>query len=330
MMKGSIVGELFGSASLLEEEESPVLATRRAAQYILLGCKSVLNKCQNPLMPFVWTINPYRGCEFGCVYCYARYTHEFLGFEDWRDFEKTIFVKADAPSVLRKTLCPSQLYRQRVALGTATDPYQPAERPFKITRGILEELSRYPELELSITTKSALIRRDIDLLKPLAERGAVTVNISFSTIDPEKARLLEPRAPTPRLRLEAMAALSEAGIPVGLFHMPVIPGISDLPEEMEELVASCRKAGASYAVVGVLKLWASAKKRFFPFLEEHFPHIVPKYRAIYGASPYHHRSYQEKIKEFFRALLERYGFEEEEEVEGPDMSEALDPQLGLF
>src|SRR5579885_2324893 len=184
----------------------------RQVEFVEMPVKQILNRYTSPGMPFRWTINPYRGCEFGCVYCYARYTHEFLELRDPLDFEQRIFVKRRAGAVLQRTLSRTPVGSDQIALGTATDPYQPAERKFQLTRSILEVFAQAGGLNLSITTKSALISRDLDLLQEINHRSRLSVNFSLITLNRRLQRMLEPRAPRPSLRLKAIATLADAGI----------------------------------------------------------------------------------------------------------------------
>ena len=183
--------------------------------------------------PFAWTLNPYRGCEFGCKYCYARYTHEFMEMRDGEDFERKIFAKVNAPELLREELQAAKDRSLPIALGTATDPYQPAEIHYRITRRMLEVCERFEGLELSITTKSTLILRDLDLLTALSRKSRFSIHMTVTTLDERLARLLEPKAPPPAKRLEAVLSLARAGIYVGVNLMPIIPGITDAPQAME-------------------------------------------------------------------------------------------------
>src|SRR5580693_10649693 len=193
---------LVGIARLASEGES--LREGHEVEYFTLPAKSLLNRCVSGRgLPFTWTINPYRGCEFACKYCYARYTHEFMEMRDGADFEQKIFVKQHAADLLRQELRHVKP-GEEIALGTATDPYQPAERRFEITREILKELARHRGLEIGIVTKSNLVLRDIEVLQQIAANNRLYVNITITTLKTELARILEPRAPRPDLRLEAM------------------------------------------------------------------------------------------------------------------------------
>ena len=285
--------------------ESPLLEGKRQVQYFEIAARSVLNPCKSN-MPFRWTINPYRGCEFGCQYCYARYTHEFMGMDDGRAFEDRIYAKADAAHILKRELL-KVARAEPIAIGTATDPYQPAERRFEVTRGILEVFAAGAGRRLSITTKSDLVARDTDLLRAIASRNILHVNISITTLSVELARLLEPRAPRPDLRLAAVKQLADAGIAVGVFAMPVLPLITDRPDSLEQLAKAARDAGAQYLCGNVLFLRTSAQKIFFPFLAERFPHLLRRYQQRYSASPYVRGAYMESLKQRLSEIRSRYG-----------------------
>src|ERR1700688_2155288 len=216
---------------------SPAAPTRRKSEerleYFLLPVKSILNKCESGRVPFDWTINPYRGCEFACKYCYARYTHEFMEL-DGLAFEKKIFVKKDAAILLTREIATKYSFAKgsagvpdHICIGTATDPYQPAEKEYGVTRACLEELARHEGLSVSMVTKSNLITRDIDLLQEISKRSRLFVDITVTTLRPRLARLLEPRAPRPDLRLAAIRNLRDAGIRFRMLASPLLPGITD-------------------------------------------------------------------------------------------------------
>src|SRR5213595_2010265 len=196
---------LVGIARLASHGES--VRQGHEIKYFTLPVRSLLNRCTAPRMPFTWTINPYRGCEFACKYCYARYTHEFMELRDGVDFERKIYVKQHAAELLRQELRRVKP-GEEIAIGTATDPYQPIERRLELTRAILEELSRHAGLELGIVTKSNLVLRDIDLLRRIAENNQIFVNLTITTLDADLARILEPRAPRPDLRMETVRKLN--------------------------------------------------------------------------------------------------------------------------
>ena len=219
--------------------QSDLLEAKAQVRYFEIEARSILNRTK-PNMPFRWTINPYRGCEFGCKYCYARYTHEYMGMEDGREFEDKIYAKAAAPEILRREL-RRVAKTDAIAIGTATDPYQPAERRFGRTRAILEVFAGEKGRSISVTTKSDLVARDIPLLAEMARRNAVSVNITVTTLDADLARMLEPRAPRPDLRLATVGRLAEAGIPVGVFPNPIMPWITDTAGSLERLAAAARR-----------------------------------------------------------------------------------------
>ncbi len=202
---------LIGIARLAAN--APLEKEKNNVEYFRIACRSILNRCDSDRVPFTWTINPYRGCEFGCRYCYARYTHEYMEL-DPAAFEEKIYAKQDAARLLKSELSRLRLEGrgEHIAIGTATDPYQPAERQFGVTRQILETLAEAKGLSLSITTKSNLIVRDVDVLQEIARRSDLHINITVTTLRPRLARALEPRAPGPDLRLKALAALRQAGL----------------------------------------------------------------------------------------------------------------------
>ena len=301
----------------LAAKSLPAETTRKSAQkpeYFLLPAKSMLNRCDSERVPFDWTINPYRGCEFGCTYCYARYTHEYMEI-DGGEFERKIFVKKDAARLLALDL--SQKYSreakvdgftasEHIAIGTATDPYQPAEKEYAVTRACLEELGKREGLRVSITTKSNQIVRDVDLLKIIAAKSALSVNITVTTLRPRLARLLEPRAPRPDLRLAAVKELREAALAVGVSASPLLPEIND--GELEALAAAAREAGAQWFYSGVLFLMPASAREFLPFIREKFPKLAKQYERWYGNNGYAPEEYQRKISERVRAIKQKLGF----------------------
>lgn len=292
-----------------QRARAPIRETARTT-YRPLFSKSVLNENPNRDLPFYWTINPYRGCEIGCVYCYARYTHEFMDHRDPADFSRKIYVKVDAPAVLREELKKRVLAGRPVTIGTATDPYQPAERRFQVTRRILETLSGQPGLDLSITTKSPLVLRDIGLLKRIHRHAPLKVNVSLITMSPRLSRLLDPGAPLPARRLRTIARLAEAGIDVNLFVMPILPGITDGRGEIEALLASAREAGAVGAYGNVLHLRGADRRSFWPVLRKHFPHLLGLYEDYYGSAPHPPDDYRRRISDLFGRIKKAAGFRE--------------------
>jgi len=240
--------------------------------------------CKSPAaermgMPFSWTVNPYRGCEIGCTYCYARYTHTYLGMEAPEAFEREIFVKVGAGSSVPRGLQPEHFAGAQIAIGTATDPYQPAERRYRVTRGILQKLAAFSGLNVSLTTKSPLVLDDLDLLARMARRSRLTVNVSLISLDPDLIRLLEPKGATPKARLDAIRRLSGAGIRTGLFLMPVIPGINDDRKGLKALEAAARRAGAAFVLSQKMQLRPATWPVFAGMLREHFPRLAASFEA---------------------------------------------------
>jgi len=300
--------------------------TKRGTEYFLLPVRSILNRCDSDRVPFTWTVNPYRGCEFGCRYCYARYTHEYMEL-DGGEFERKVYVKQDAGALAARDLATEKIWGEHIAIGTATDPYQPAEREFGVTRAILEQMAEREGLSVSITTKSNQVVRDLDLLGSIAARSALHINITITTLRPRLARLLEPRAPRPDLRLAAVRTLRDAGLAVGVFAMPVLPGLTDGEADLDALVRAARDAGAEWFSANVLFLMPSSQKQFLPFIEEKFPRLARQYRNWYGRSGYAPEDYRREIAERVARLRARYGLRPR--PEGTEELAWHSPQLSL-
>lgn len=295
---------LIGIARLASEGES--LREGHHVEYFTLPSKSLLNRCvSNRQMPFTWTINPYRGCEFGCRYCYARYTHEFMEMRDGMEFEQKIYVKQHAAGLLRHELRRVKP-AEAIALGTATDPYQPAERRYEVTHAILEEFALHRGYELGIVTKSNLIVRDLDLLKEVAKTNKLSVHITITTLNVELARILEPRAPRPDLRLDAVRTLSQAGLRVGLSCSPVVPGITDSPKDLESLIRGAAEAGADYVFANPLFLKPCSAAVFLPFVEQNFPHLAENYRRRYRDRAFLPPAYAKRLSQLISCFREKY------------------------
>ncbi len=252
-------------------------------EVVLETSRTVISYNRSPDLPFEQSINPYRGCEHGCIYCYARPTHAYLGLSPGLDFETKLTAKPEAASLLRRELQRSGYRCTPIALGSNTDPYQPIERRYRITRQILEVLSEFNH-PLTITTKSALVERDLDLLRPMADKNLVQVNLSITTLKPEIARKLEPRASAPHRRLQAVTTLREAGIPVSVIVAPVIPVLTD--PELESILKAAAEAGALSASYVLLRLPLEVADLFEEWLRTHFPlqaeHVLSRIRATRG------------------------------------------------
>jgi DNA repair photolyase len=323
---------LVGIARLASEGES--LREGHNVEYFTLPAKSLLNRCVSRRgLPFTWTINPYRGCEFGCQYCYARYTHEFMEMRDGVEFEQKIYVKRHTADLLRRELRKVKP-GEAIALGTATDPYQPAERRYEVTRGILEEFTRHRGFELGIVTKSNLVVRDVNLLRAVAQNNALSIHVTVTTLNVDLARILEPRAPRPDLRMEAVRELSAAGLTVGVSCSPVLPGITDSPADLEAVVRAAAAAGARHIFAGPLFLKPCSAAVFLPFLEQHFPQLVENYRQRYRDRSFLPPSYGKRIAELITRFRQKYGIHRADPGGGmygdKRRVQAFEEQLALF
>jgi DNA repair photolyase len=301
---------LIGIAKLAAEGEA--LAAGHKVDYFSIENRSLLARCNSPRVPFRWMINPYRGCEFACKYCYARYTHEFMEMRDGLDFERKIYVKQHSAWLLRQELKQVRP-DESIAIGTSTDPYQPAERKFGITRAILEEFARHEGLSLGMVTKSDLVLRDLDLLGAISARNRFSIHITVTTTKTELARILEPRAPRPDLRLRAVKKLVEAGIHAGINCAPVLPGITDSPADLESVVRAAAEAKARSVAAHPLFLKPCSEKIFMPFLEENFPHLVQSYKVRYANRAFLPAQYSRRISALMRKLCEKYKIGERDE-----------------
>ena len=322
--------KLIGIARLAAQGES--IREGHKVEYFTLPTRSLLNRVvSHRNLPFTWAINPYRGCEFACKYCYARYTHEFMEMTD-EDFEHKIFVKQHAADLLRQEL--KKVKRgEPIAIGTATDPYQPAERRYEVTRAILEEFVRHRGFEIGIVTKSNLVVRDTELLREIGCHNRLFVSVTITTVNVELARILEPRAPRPDLRLEAVHQLNLAGVAAGINCAPVLPGITDAPKDLDALVGAAAAAGAKSIFAMPLFLKPCSAAVFLPFLEKEFPQLVQSYRERYAERAFLPPAYGKRLSELMSRLRARHGIRNEYEryqrrshpVPSPE-----DEQLGLF
>jgi DNA repair photolyase len=344
----------------------PLLGEQKDIRYFATSPGTVINSPAATGMGF-WSINPYVGCAFGCAYCYARYAHRYaaerleaktlrLGepgpdqlepLPPWLAFERRIMVKRDIGTLVRRALRrPATLEGLRsdgVVIGTATDPYQPAERRFRVTRDILEALSEHDALNVTIITKSPLVTRDLDLLVRIAERSRLSVHVSLITVDRDLARRLEPRAPTPEARLRGIARLRARGIEVGVNVMPVLPGITDGPEQVDALIRALKMADASYVGACALRLRRTARERYLPFIESEFPELASRYRGAYARGHQVNERYRAGLREQFVRVCARHGVrfghyyetaeepggETESGFDGVVSAAALPPQLAL-
>ena len=308
--------------------------------------KSVISWNTSPDIGFDRAINPYRGCEHGCIYCYARPTHAYLGYSPGLDFESRLVFKPEVATLLEKELRKPGYEAKPIALGSNTDPYQPVERTLKLTRAVLEVLERYGH-PVSVVTKSAGVLRDIDILQRLAARGLVRVYLSVTTLDAKLARCMEPRAATPERRLGAIAGLSQAGIPAAVLAAPMIPGLNDA--ELEKILERASRAGARQAGYVLLRLPHEVRQMFETWLAEHYPdrarHVLSLIRETRGGQlndpRFHdrfvgHGPYADLLAKRFARAARQWGFEERTPLEtrhfaAPAVAAAQAvPQLSLF
>lgn len=284
------------------------LRQKRVVEYRELQTVRLLTRCTSPRVPFDWTINPYRGCEFGCKYCYARYTHEFLEYRESGDFERLIFAKSWDTDSFRRELKQVKL-SQWIALGTATDPYQPAERRFGLTQRILDVFAGLSGYNLGITTKSDLAARDAGVLARVARNNQVRLTLTVTTASPALARLLEPLAPRPELRFAALRTLSRAGVACGVAVSPLMPGINDQPASVDAVARDAKAAGARYLMGQPVFLQPSAAAVFLPFVDAEFPALTSSYRRHFSRWARIRGEYPERIRTMIREIRERHGLE---------------------
>jgi DNA repair photolyase len=324
----------------------PTIGEQKDIRYHAAPARGLINGPESTGMSY-WSINPYVGCAFGCTYCYARYAHRYAldraltasspadalreeieAIPPWLAFERHVLVKQNAAALLSDELRPGGARLaalssgEVVVIGTATDPYQPAERRFRITRGVLETLAGHTGLSIVVITKSPLITRDVDLLRRITSRSALTIHLSLITMRRDLARVIEPRAPTPDARVRALARLRAAGIDVGVNVMPVLPGITDNPSDLVDLVRQVADAGATHVNACSLRLRATARARYLPFIAENFPHLADRYARSYASGHQLGQQYRDGLRRFFEATCARFGVrfgsrDEDETVSNP-------------
>jgi DNA repair photolyase len=277
------------------------------AQYLEDTCKSALNRVpEMSRVPFRWTINPYRGCTHSCHYCFARAFHAYLDLGIGEDFSTKIIVKTNVAEVLRRELAAPRWEAEMVAMGTATDPYQHCEGRYKLMRGILRALIDFQN-PLSLLTKSTMVLRDLDLFCELNEAAPLTLSMSVGTLDEDVRRIVEPGTPPGHRRLEILGRFAEAGIRTGVLVAPILPGLTDDEEHLDEVLAACADAGVGYAVPIVLHVRSSIREHFMPWVQESYPWLYPRYVELYGNRAYAPKAYQQDVAERFARLRLRHG-----------------------
>jgi DNA repair photolyase len=270
--------------------------------------RSVLNRVPaGSRMPFRWTVNPYRGCSHACVYCFARPTHRYLGFDAGRDFEREIVVKVNAPEVLRAELAKRSWKHEHVALGTNTDPYQWVEGRYRLMEGIWGAL-RDAANPCSVLTKSPLLLRDLPLMLEIAQRTTISASLSIPTLDERAWRATEPHTPSPRARLEAVATLNRAGIPTGVLIAPLMPGINDAPQQLEPLLQGAVDAGATHIGGVALHLRGDVRGVFLDWLRAQRPDLVERYANLYRRGAYAPGEEHKRLAELVRKPGTTSGF----------------------
>lgn len=337
----------------------PVLdQRRRGTRFVELPASSIINPPESTGMEF-WSLNPYVGCEFGCTYCYARYAHRYVverahdrgALDDrqfrefhregaWEAFEHRIFVKklrtveraleADLRKVRRRTC---EQGTQNIVIGTATDPYQPAERQYQVTRAVLKRLVQERGLRIGIISKSPLVTRDIDVLKQLSLRHQLSVYVSLISVDVSIIKAFEVRTPMPHARLRALRKLRQAGIRAGLIVAPILPGITDSVDQLDRLFAAAKAHGATFVFPSPLRLYPDARKRFLPLVARYNPALAKRYEANYGKEWSAPDEYVKAVKQRFHTLARRYGLQSREEYEEqppPQRAAQSAEQLGLL
>jgi DNA repair photolyase len=294
-----------GLARLAAEAE-PV-GEGHEVRFHALEARSILNRSiSKRRLRFAWSVNPYRGCEFACRYCYARYTHEFLEMRDPALFEREIYVKQQAAWLLRRDLHQVKA-GEEIAIGTATDPYQPMERRMGVTRSLLEVLAEHRGYEIGIVTKSSLITRDIDVLQDVARHNRLVIHVTITTPEVHLARILEPRAPRPDIRFEAVRRLRQAGLMAGILNSPLLPGLTDHAAALHRMALLAKEADASFFFAQPLFLKPCSKGTFLAFIDEHFPALREEYARRFDTAEFATKAYRERMQALVRAVTEKHG-----------------------
>jgi len=292
-----------------------------------IECKTIINNTNTPGFGFRWSINPYRGCQHACVYCFARGTHEYLGYDAGRDFESRIVVKTNAAQVLRQQLSKPSWKRELIALGTACDPYQQAEMKYGITRGILEVMLEFQQ-PVHMLTKSPSVLRDLDLWSRLAEVTDAQIAFSVPTLDEAVWKKMEPGTARPIKRLEAIRELTAAGVPCGVMIAPIIPGLTDDEAHLEEVIRAAKEQGARFVAPNVLNLKPGSKEWFMPALREAYPHLTARYEKYYRGS-YAPKEYTQQVLAKVSELREKYAFSERAHAPAPKSEPLGQLQMAL-
>lgn len=292
------------------------LRERGDVVYRELRARSLLNRCSSPRMPFEWTVNPYRGCAMGCRYCYATYTHEFMGIATPEAFHSVVFVKRGAEDETARRLASVVRRGERIALGTATDPYQPGESEEGVTRRFLEAVAQHRGVQLGITTKGATILRDLDLLKRIHQRSSLSVHVSLISLDADLLRRVEPWAPPPEVRIEVLRRLAEAGIVVGLSIAPILPALTDKEADLAALLERTARAGVRRMSYVLLFLRSPTREKYLRWIAAEFPRYLEAYQQAYAERAYLEGRYRRRMRDTMERLRAAYGLENAFEAGG--------------
>lgn len=306
-----MVREGIPAPSLGPRMGTETVRERAGVRYLELQTRSLINRCSSPRMPFPWTVNPYRGCAMGCRYCYAAYTHEFMGITTPEEFHSTVYVKVGGREETGRALARAVRRGDLIALGAATDPYQPGETEWGVTRSFLDQVAQHRGARLGITTKGAAILRDIELLRTIHERSSLSIHVSLISTDAALVRRLEPLAPPPEVRLEVMRRLKEAGLEVRLALAPVLPALTDDEATLDRLLAAVRATGVDHFFFNVLFLRSPTKEKYLRWLEQDSPRLLEAYKNAYNVRVYLRGAYRNKIQERVERLAGRHGFTRE-------------------
>jgi DNA repair photolyase len=301
---------------------------RGGVTYREIKTRSLLNRCDSPRMPFTWTVNPYRGCAMGCRYCYAAYTHEYLGVAVPEDFHSLVYIKTGGEEETARRLRSAVKRGELIALGAATDPYQPVEVEARVTRRFLEMVARHRNVRLGIVTKGAVILRDLDVLETIHRRSRLWVRVSLASPHADLLRRLDPWAPPPAVRIEMMKRLHEIGIDAGLGLAPVLPAITDDEPSLDRLLGEVAAAGIRKMFTNVLFLKSPTKEKYLRWLAAEYPRYLEAYERAYAGRVYLEGRYRDRLKDMIRRLRRKHGFED---AEHDDRGPVAEPeQLGLF
>jgi DNA repair photolyase len=307
-----------------------VVRERSGVRYHELATRSLLNRCTSPRMPFRFTVNPYRGCAMGCQYCYATYTHEFMGIATPENFHSVVYVKTGGLQETARQLPGIVRRGELIALGTATDPYQPGEAETGVTRRFLELVARHRGARLGITTKGALILRDLDLLQQIHERSELSIHVSLISLKADLLRRLEPWAPPPEVRLTVLRRLRERDFQAAISVSPILPGLTDAEADLDELLARAALLGVRHMSWNILFLRSPTREKYLRFIAREFPRYHEAYQRAYADRVYLRGRYRDALRETMARLREKHGLVADWEEQGSGGRVCAADQLRLW